>query len=67
MADESWTRVEESRERKMDYFPWLVSCRLIRLNLGVGWGREKMSCAVTGKENMSRVSLGQWLYDLINC
>ena len=41
MADESWTRVEESRERKMDNFPWLVSCRLIRLNLGVGWGREK--------------------------
>ena len=25
----------------MGYFSWLVSCRLIQLNLGVGWGREK--------------------------
>ena len=25
----------------MGYFPWLVSCRLIRLNPGVRWGRDK--------------------------
>ena len=52
-----------SAEGKMGYFPWLVSCRLIRLNLGVWWGREKMFCAATGKGNMSRVILGLWLWD----
>ena len=25
----------------MGYFPWLVSCRLIRLNPEVWWDREK--------------------------
>ena len=39
------TRVEircpGSGERKMGYFPWLVSCKLIRLNPGVGRGKEK--------------------------
>ena len=48
----------------MGYFPWLVSCRLIRLNPGGVVGqRKKMSCAATGKRNMSRINLGLWLLD----
>ena len=50
----------------VDSFPWLVSCRLIRLNLRWGGAEKKMSGAVTGKENRSRVSLGLWLKDLIS-
>ena len=30
-----------SAEGKMGYFPWLVSCRLIRLNLGCGGAEKK--------------------------
>ena len=30
-----------SREKRMGYFSWLVSCRLIRLNPGAWWGREE--------------------------
>ena len=30
-----------SGERKMGYFSWLISCRLILLNPGVWRGREK--------------------------
>ena len=41
----SWTRVEIRRpgsgERKIGYFPWLASCRLIQLNTRVWWDREK--------------------------
>ena len=43
--NKSWVRVEirfpGSRERRMNYFPWLVSCRLIRLNFG--------GCSIVGK------------------
>ena len=43
--NESWVRVETKRpgseERKMGYFPWLVSSRLIWLSPGVYWGIEE--------------------------
>ena len=52
-----------SGEKKMGHFPSLVSCRLIRLNPRVWWAEKKMSYAVTGKGNMSKVSLGLWLWD----
>ena len=42
----------------MAYFVWLVSFRLIWLNPGCSGADKKMSCAATGKGNMSRVSLG---------
>ena len=47
----------------MGCIPWLVSDRLIRLNPGMWWTKKKMSCAATGKGNMSRVSLELWLWD----
>ena len=66
-VNEPWVRVEirhpGSEERKISYFKWLVSCTLIRLNLGMLRGEKKMSRAATGKANMSRASLGLWLWD----
>ena len=31
------------------------------------WAEKKISCAAVGKGNMSRVSLGLWLWDEIIC
>ena len=31
------------------------------------WAEKKISCAAVGKGNMSRVSLGLWLWDQIIC
>ena len=64
--NESLVRVEIRRpgsgDWMMDYFPWLVSCRLNRLIPSVWWGREKnVLCSDwEGEYNHSQSRLRYW-------